>query len=144
MIVLFTPLGIRPSLAPLVQQLENAPFTRVVVSHLGNPRVHGAQADETAGDVLELARFANVYVQLSGMKMFCPPPHEPLHPLIERVVAAFGASRIVWGSNYPVVGSQDDYVVDLRLLLDGRLPLPHDAISQIVGENARRLWFDSV
>jgi L-fuconolactonase len=76
------------------------------------------------------------------MKMFCPPPHEPLHPLIERVVAAFGASRIVWGSNYPVVGSQDDYVVDLRLLLDGRLSLPHDAISQIVGENARRLWFD--
>ena len=74
--------------------------------------------------------------------MFCPPPHEPLYPLIERVVGAFGASRIMWGSNYPLVGSQDDYVADLRLLLEGRLPVPREAISQIVGENARQLWFD--
>jgi L-fuconolactonase len=140
-IVLFTPLGIRPILGPLVQQLEIAPLTRVVVSHLGNPCVHGAQADEAAADVLELAQFANVYVQVSGIKMFCPPPHEPLYPLIERVVAAFGASRIMWGSNYPLVGSQDDYIADLRLLLDGRLPVPREAIPQIVGENARRLWF---
>jgi len=142
-IVLFTPLGIRPILAPLVQQLESAPLTRVVVSHLGNPRVHGAQVDEAAADVLELARFANVYVQLSGMKMSCPPPHAPLHPLIERVVAAFGASRIVWGSNYPALGAHDDYVADLRLLLEGRLPVPREAIPQIAGENPRRLWFDS-
>jgi L-fuconolactonase len=140
-IVLFAPLGIRSILAPLVKQLESAPFTRVVVSHLGNPRVHCAQADAVAADVLELARFANVYVQLSGMKMFCPPPHEPLYPLIERVVAAFGASRIMWGSNYPLVGSQDDYIADLRLL-DGRLPVPREAIGRIAGENARRLWFD--
>ena len=34
--------------------------------------------------VLELARFPNVYLQISGMKMFCPYPHEPLYPLIAR------------------------------------------------------------
>ncbi len=48
----------------------------------------------------------------------------------------------MWGSNYPLVGTQDDYIADLRLLLEGRLPVPSAAIPQIAGENARRLWFD--
>ena len=76
------------------------------------------------------------------MKMFCPHPHEALYPLIEQAVAAFGPQRILWGSNYPVVGSQEDYTADLRLLLDGGLPVPREAIGQIAGENAKRLWFD--
>jgi predicted TIM-barrel fold metal-dependent hydrolase len=92
--------------------------------------------------VLELAQFSNVYLQLSGMKMFCPYPHEPLYPLIAQAVDAFGVNRILWGSNYPVGGPQEDYAADLRLLLDGRLPVPGEAIAKVAGENAKRLWFN--
>jgi hypothetical protein len=49
---------------------------------------------------------------------------------------------MLWGSNYPVVGSADDYRADLRLLLDGGLPIPAAAVPQVAGENAKRLWFD--
>jgi L-fuconolactonase len=141
-IVLYTPQGVLPILPRLQQSLQSAPFTRLVITHLGNPTLIGSDLDESANAVLELARFSNVYLQLSGMTMFCPYPHEPLYPLIERAVGVFGARRIIWGSNYPVVGSQQDYVADLRLLLEGRLPVPGDAINQIAGENAKRLWFD--
>ena len=30
---------------------------------------------------------------------------------------------------------------DLMLLLDGKLPVPDDAIEAIAGGNARRFWF---
>jgi L-fuconolactonase len=141
-IVLYAPQGIRPILPQLERALERAPFTRLVISHLGNPTWIGSKLDEDANAVLDLARFGNAYFQLSGMNMFCAPPHEVLYPLIEQAVATFGTRRILWGSNYPVVGPQQDYIADLRLLLDGGLPVPREAIGQIAGENAKRLWFD--
>ena len=141
-IVLFTPRGIRPILPKLLQAIDERPSTRLVVSHLGNPILAEGRLCEESFDLEVLARFPNVFVQLSGMKMFCPDAYETLDPLIERTVAAFGANRIVWGSNFPLVGTQDDYIADLRLLLEGRLPVPSAAIPQIAGENARRLWFD--
>jgi L-fuconolactonase len=141
-IVLYAPQGIRPIRPHLERALDRAPFTRLVITHLGNPTLIGSTLDEDANAVLELARFGNAYFQLSGMKMFCPHPHEALYPLIDQAVAAFGPQRILWGSNYPVVGSQENYIADLRLLLDGALPVPREAIAQIAGENAKRLWFD--
>jgi L-fuconolactonase len=141
-IVLYVPQGIRPILSQLRKQLESAPFSRVVISHLGNPDPRESHLDAAAGDLLELARHANVYLQLSGLKMFCPAPHQPLHPLIAQAVQVFGAGRLLWGSNYPVVGTRDDYLADLRLLLDGHLPVPREALRQIAGGNAARLWFD--
>jgi L-fuconolactonase len=140
-IVLYAPQGIRPHLSWLNKQMESAPFTRLVVTHLGNPTVEDQKPTDSARDVFELARFANVFLQLSGMKMFCPFPHEPLYPLVAEAMEKFGPARIIWGSNYPVVGSAADYQADLRLLLDGRLPIPSEAIPRIAGENARRLWF---
>jgi predicted TIM-barrel fold metal-dependent hydrolase len=141
-VVLYAPQGIRPILPQLQEELECAPSTRLVITHLGNPALIGSKLDASASALFELARFPNVHLQLSGMKMFCPYPHEPLYPFIEQAMVAFGPNRILWGSNYPVVGSLDDYVADLRLLLDGCLPVPADAIARIAGENARRLWFD--
>jgi predicted TIM-barrel fold metal-dependent hydrolase len=141
-IVLYAPQGIRPILPQLERALESVPFTRLVITHLGNPTLIGSKLDEGGDAVLELARFSNAYFQLSGMKMFCAHPHEGLYPLIEQAVATFGPRRMIWGSNYPVGGSREDYRADLQLLLDGGLPVPREAIDQIAGDNAKRLWFD--
>jgi len=140
-IVLYAPHGVGSDISWLIKQLESDPLTRLVITHLGNPQLSGQSVDESARDVLRLSRFANVYLQISGMKMFCPFPHEPLYPLISEVLDKFGPARLIWGSNYPVVGTIADYQADLRLLLDDRLPISADAIPQIAGESARRLWF---
>jgi L-fuconolactonase len=141
-VVLYSPQGIRPILPHLQQALQRAPSTRLIITHLGNPRLNGLELDRAANAVLELAQYANAYFQISGLKMFCSFPHEPLYPLIERAAAAFGANRLLWGSNYPVMQTHEDYAADLSLLLDGCLPVPRQAIGQIAGENAKRLWFD--
>lgn len=141
-IVLYAPEGIRPAVPILEKELETAPFTRLVITHLGNPSVSKGVVADSARDVFRLARFANAYLQVSGMKMFDPYPHEALYPLIADAYTHFGPGRLLWGSNYPVVGSQADYEADLRLLLDGQLPIPAESIPKLAGENAARLWFN--
>lgn len=141
-VVLYAPQGVSRLVRPLMQVLDRHPRLRLVITHLGNPDLADAPHFETYRDVFRLAKYPGVYFQISGMKMFCTYPHEPLYGLIAEALAHFGPERLCWGSNYPVVGDQRDYLADLELLLNGKLPLPQEAIPLVAGENARRLWFD--
>lgn len=142
-IVFFAPEGIADSVDALLRFLGSNPDCRMVVTHLGNPRAEMAPAFEEHVALFRLASFPGVRLQVSGMEMFCPYPREPLYPLISEAVRAFGAERLLWGSNYPVVGGIDEYRAELRLLLDGQLPVPEAAIPAIAGGNSRSLWFES-
>jgi L-fuconolactonase len=49
-----------------------------------------------------LARFKNVTVKVSSLPLISsgnPPEYDDLHPIIKRVHAAFGADRLMWGSD---------------------------------------------
>ena len=140
-IVLYTPDGIADFVEPLESFLEAHPNARLVLTHLGITGAAELPDLDACREAFRLASFPGTYYQLSGMKMFCPYPHEPLHELIAEAAEHFGTCRMVWGSNYPPVGDTDDYVKDLHLLLDGKLPLPKSAIPDIVGGNALKLWF---
>jgi L-fuconolactonase len=143
-IVLFAPEGLRPIVEKLEAELRLAPFTRLVITHLGNPSFENGEVAESARDVFRLAKFGNVFLQISGMAQFCPFPHDDLRPLIADAFTHFGPTRMLWGSNFPVVGTNENFAADLHLLLDGKLPIPSDAIPKVAGENAQRLWFNRV
>ena len=138
-LVLYAPDGMANHVASLREFLDRHNDCRMVLTHLGNPSVDGAPESEQS--VLTLAEYPGVYFQVSGMKMFCPYPHEPLYPLVAEAAARFGGKRLLWGSNYPVVGDRQDYRGDLQLLLDGKLPVPDADIPAIAGGNALSLWF---
>lgn len=141
-IVLYAPVGVAAAVSLLRKFLDGRPWCNLVLTHLGNPAVSEAPEFTNYRGVFTLAQYPGVRYQVSGMKMFCPYPHEKLHPLLRAALESFGASRLIWGSNYPVVGDEQDYRHDLRLVLDHRLPVPADAIPAIAGGNALRLWFD--
>lgn len=140
-IVFYAPEGISGSVDALGDFLQSYPACRLVVTHLGNPRAEDSPEFPGHSGLFRLGDYGGVYLQLSGMEMFCPYPHEPLYPLIEAAAGSFGPERLLWGSNYPVVGGVDDYRRELDLLLVGRLPLPAQAIPAVAGGNGRELWF---
>ena len=141
-IVLYAPDGIGSFVVQVDALLRDHPDARVVLTHLGNPPVGQSAEAEAYRAVFRLARYPHVYFQISGMKMFCPYPHEPLYTWITSAIDTFGPDRLLWGSNYPVVGDTDDYLADLRLVTGGQLPFSKPSIPAIAGGNARRLWFD--
>ena len=137
----------QPTLAPHVDRLTRFagehPDTSLVLSHLGIPDCDEAPHFRSQERILSLARHANVFVQISGMHMFGDPPYTPLVPLIEQLVEAFGANRLLYGSNYPVMKDETVYGQELELLRTGRLGVPVAYVEDVLANTARHLWFQA-
>lgn len=80
--------------------LRDFPQTVALIDHLAEP--HMGNAVEFA-DVLELAKFDQVYMKLSGLNHFAQdaPIYESVRPFTRRVIEAFGSERLVWGGGSP-------------------------------------------
>jgi L-fuconolactonase len=140
--VIYVPEGIG-AIAGQLRALASAhPRVAFVISHLGNPVVEDGQLGH-GEELLGLADLPNVYVLLSGLGMFCPFPYTPLDGLITKVVKAFGAARVMWGSNFPVSGDGlTDYLRELAVVLSGeRWGIGPDAATAITDTTARSVWF---
>ncbi|WPP51469.1 amidohydrolase family protein [Catalinimonas niigatensis] len=82
--------------------LQLFPDTKVLIDHLAEP--HMGTAVEFA-EVLELAKYPNVYMKLSGLNHFAEdePLYESALPFTARVIKEFGPDRMVWGSGSPQI-----------------------------------------
>jgi predicted TIM-barrel fold metal-dependent hydrolase len=89
--------------------LEKHADLRLIVSHLGLPgRFARPPAKEVAREamsgVLALARFPGARVKLSGFYAISDPPHGYPHaaawPCVALLKEAFGANRLLWGSDF--------------------------------------------
>lgn len=125
-----------PAINALIAEGTNG----LVISHLGYPRMEaGCVVDERR--LLELAAAPDVNVLLSGQSMWCDAPYDALYQFTGEVIDAFGANRILWGSNYPVCGGVESYVRDLATITGGAWSLEPAQVRQMTHENAERLWF---
>ena len=141
-LVVFAPDGVAPVLSPIRRLLAERADGTIVITHLGSPRIENDQM--TAGwELLELAAEPGVFVTLSGQSMFCEYPYAELDDFVAKVIHSFGATRLMWGSNYPVCGTADEYRRDLALVTSGAWDLGPAEVAQITGETARRLWFET-
>jgi predicted TIM-barrel fold metal-dependent hydrolase len=112
-----------PQLGDLVDLARAFPGTPIMLNHVGGPIGLGrykGKRDEVFADwsarIRELAACPNVHVKLGGlgMKMFgfdvhegeLPPSSEQLaavwRPYVETCISAFGPSRAMFESNFPV------------------------------------------
>ncbi|MFI9506626.1 amidohydrolase family protein [Nocardia sp. NPDC052566] len=117
-----------PDVSALARRYPEVP---IVLNHLGTPAgIFGAVGKRTGtnpslrreifvrwrDDLAELASHANVVAKVSGLMMPIlghPVPRrgtatpvsvllDRVAPLVEHALDAFGADRLLWGSNYPV------------------------------------------
>ncbi|GAB4415530.1 MAG: amidohydrolase family protein [Anaerolineae bacterium] len=89
--------------------LERQPDLRLLVSHLGLPPAVETAPDEATArqalrEVVALAQFPEVHVKLSGFYALTQPgyayPHQAAWPYVEVLLAAFGSTRLLWGSDF--------------------------------------------
>jgi len=112
-----------PQISDLTAAARAVPETRMVLDHVGGPLAiegYAGKRDEVFKDwsaaIRELATCPNVYVKLGGLGMRIngfhfedaadPPSSEALaaawKPYMETCIEAFGASRCMFESNFPV------------------------------------------
>ena len=81
---------------------ERHPGLRLIVDHMGlSSALRGKSLEPAVADLLKLARFGNLAVKVSALPCYVdePYPFPTLHPLIHRVVDAFGPQRSFWGTD---------------------------------------------
>ena len=78
----------------------------LVLNHCGVPSIAAGEIDQWGKDIKELSQLPNVICKLSGLMAYCTPGTsslETIKPYVDHVLNCFGADRIVWGSDWPVV-----------------------------------------
>ena len=123
----------------------NFPRLRVVLDHCLGLKA-GPELKPALDAVLRLSRHPNLYAKLTFIATGsaggypCRDMHEPC---IE-IVRAFGAERCVWGSDFPceLWCPKVSYAEHLRIFTHD-LPLAPADRQAILGQTARRLWFDT-
>jgi predicted TIM-barrel fold metal-dependent hydrolase len=82
--------------------MEAFPGCKVLIDHLAEP--HTGDAVQFA-EVLDLSRFPNCYMKLSGLNHFAEdgPYYESALAFTRRVIQEFGPDKVVWGSGTPKI-----------------------------------------
>jgi predicted TIM-barrel fold metal-dependent hydrolase len=92
---------------PVAEDLARACDGQVLVlDHCGVPDIAGGAFDSWAEGITALARLPHVHAKLSGIAAYCAPgtaTEATLSPWVDHVLGVFGADRVVWGSDWPVV-----------------------------------------
>ena len=76
------------------------PGCKVLIDHMCNPK---SGMIWEYGDVLDLARYPNVYMKMSSLGYMAEdkPDYESLLPFTRRVIKEFGPGRMVWSGGSP-------------------------------------------
>lgn len=113
----------------------------IQIAHLAFPDARESPGFASARPVLALAGEPNVRIQISGMHSSAKPPYEVLVPWIRALRNEFGAARLLYGSNFPVMGEESVYAAEIDLIRRGSLGIPEDEAAAVLDANARRVWF---
>jgi L-fuconolactonase len=128
-------------LAALKPILARYPDTTIVVDHLSN-----IAAEEGAPDygvdrhLLELVEHPNVCLLFSTINLGKLAARQvSAAPVLQRVVAAFGADRVMWGSD--IAQSKGSYAEMLELAAHAVADLRPDERRQVLDVTARRVYW---
>ncbi|MEM7709827.1 MAG: amidohydrolase family protein [Pseudomonadota bacterium] len=110
----FDALGFPRHLDQFLTLLERHPDLAVVIDHCMKPTITDPAAfDHWADGMNRLARETGAFCKLSGLVTEAEPDWsvETLRPYAEHVLDAFGPTRVMWGSDWPVCRLRAEYGV---------------------------------
>jgi len=130
-------------LARSIQMVRACPDTSFVLDHLGKPNVQAGQLEPWRDQIAELAELPNVVCKVSGLITEADHTHwsvADLKPYVLHVLEAFGADRVLFGGDWPVVtmaASYRQWVTSLDQLTAHLSPV---AQKKLWADNARRVY----
>ena len=135
----FDALGFPIHLEPFLRLFHKYPKMRIVVDHCMKPRIRDDGFDDWAAGIAKIARETSVFCKLSALATEAKPgwKTETLLPYARHVIDVFGAERVMFGSDWPVLnlnGSYDTWFMAAKAIVQ-----PSD-FKAIFGETAQRFY----
>lgn len=114
-----------------------------ILDHVAKPVVAGLPDAAWVGGMQALARHPNVYCKLSGLVTEVPDRDwsgDLLRPYLDVVLGAFGAERVLYGSDWPVCLVAAEYGQQLRVVEAACQALSDAERASIFGGTAARCY----
>ncbi|WP_321943195.1 amidohydrolase family protein [Paraburkholderia tropica] len=123
----------------LLKMLARFPDIRVLLDHLARPELAGGPPYEAAAPLFSLASHQGVYLKLTNRTIAAAAQGASTPAqFFPRVLDAFGAKRIAWGSNFPAAeGALSQLLTEARESLS---MLPTEAQQAIFSGTARAVY----
>ena len=97
--------------ATLLRLCQRYPDLRVVIDHAAKPDIAHGVFEPWAAEIALVARETNAVCKLSGLVTEAKPGWtvDDLRPYVDHLMQSFGPSRLMWGSDWPVVNLAGGY-----------------------------------
>ncbi|NHN86702.1 amidohydrolase family protein [Acetobacter musti] len=106
---------------PLETIVRKFPGVRFFLDHTGRADFTGGAPFNVARPLLNLSRYPNLYLKVTSVSFLKGRGWEEPGPVLERLVAEFGANKLAWGSNYPASEGSLQELVALAMHATERL-----------------------
>jgi len=131
-------------LAAATRLAENFPQQPFVLDHLAKPQIKDGIIEPWKSQLRRLAQLPNVHCKVSGM--LTEADHqtwqaEQFRPYLDTVFEAFGPSRLMYGSDWPVCLFAGSYAQAYRLVDDYARGLTDAERAGLFGANCARFYF---
>jgi L-fuconolactonase len=100
-----------PHLEALQEFVVRYPTLKIVIDHGAKPNITGEEFSDWAVAMKKLSEADNVYCKISGLLTEAKQGAraEDLNLWVNHLVDCFGADRLMWGSDWPVLKLANDY-----------------------------------
>jgi L-fuconolactonase len=126
----------------LRQRLLQHPRLRAVLDHAGKPDIASGAMDGWARALERLARDTSICCKLSGLLSEAGTRRNAadLMPWVGQVFTSFGAERVLWGSDWPVLENVGTYAGWLRIARELIQRCAPGGAPEVLSGTARRLY----
>lgn len=126
-------------LADLIPLLDQHPNLDVVIDHMADCLPENPEKLQL---LLDLARYPRVYVKISHTWSISKSsyPWIDTHEMVKKVYHTFSASRIMWGTDWPVCLARASYAQTLSVVRDEMDFFTPEDREWVVGKTALGLW----
>jgi len=130
-------------LAATIELVRACPQTQFILDHAGKPDIRAGLLDPWRAHISELAKLPNVVCKFSGLVTEADhATWQPadLRPYVEHLLATFGPSRLLFGSDWPVVKLASPYLRWLHLAREFTASLSSAEQRAILHDNGQRIY----
>ncbi|KAL9386667.1 hypothetical protein Peur_019791 [Populus x canadensis] len=137
--------GLNLHISEIQELCTEFPSTVVLLDHLSFCKPPTNDEESFAfSELLKLSKFPQVYIKFSALFRVSrmPFPYQDLAPLLSQVVSSFGASRVMWGSDFPYVVPECGYKggKEAALSIANQVPLSSSELEWIMGKTVMQLF----
>lgn len=126
-----------------IRLVQACPEQTFILDHLGKPAIRTGALSPWREQLRELARFPKVFCKTSGLVTEADPKtwtRADLRPYLDAALEAFGPSRLMFGSDWPVCLLAARYDEVWALAGDFAEQLPAEARPGYLGETAAQAY----